>query len=86
MADPDTRHVRTRITAWGLVALAASSCRIARLLERGAAVATPRGANLPSQEVTDFEMKESDTGSPSGSWSPSTPPPIPAASSSPATW
>jgi len=64
MADPGHRHVRTRITAWGLVALAALAVALPGCSNEEPVVATPRGANLPSQEVTDFEMKESDTGKP----------------------
>ncbi|MEO6461511.1 MAG: LPS export ABC transporter periplasmic protein LptC [Candidatus Eisenbacteria bacterium] len=62
MADPGHLDVRTRVAALGFLALLA-------LVPAGCAseepvVMTPRAANLPSQEVTDFEMKESDTGRP----------------------
>jgi len=64
MADPGHRHVRTRIAAFGLVALAALVVTAPGCSNEEPVVATPRAANLPSQEVTDFEMKESDTGKP----------------------
>src|SRR5688500_20304089 len=64
MAAPGHRHVRTRITAWGFVALAALAVALPGCSNEEPVVATPRGPNLPSQEVTDRERKESDTGRP----------------------
>ena len=62
MVDPGHVDVRRRIATSVLLAglaLAGSGCG-----SEEPVVSTPRAANLPSQEVTDFEMRESDTGRP----------------------
>ncbi len=61
MAEPGHHDVRARraTVLLLLLALAPAGCA-----SEEPVVMTPRAANLPSQEVTDFEMKESDTGRP----------------------
>jgi LPS export ABC transporter protein LptC len=62
MDVPERSLARLRVAAFGLVVLglvAGAGCS-----NDEPVVTTPRAANLPSQEVTDFEMKESDTGRP----------------------
>ncbi len=61
MAEPGHHDVRARraTVLLLLLGLAPAGCA-----SEEPVVMTPRAANLPSQEVTDFEMKESDTGRP----------------------
>ena len=62
MSDTERSHAPARRRIAGLVVLvvlAAAGCSSDEPV-----MTTPRAANLPSQEVTDFEMKESDTGKP----------------------
>ena len=62
MSDTERSHAPARRRFAGIVVLAALAA--AGCSSDEPVMTTPRAANLPSQEVTDFEMKESDTGKP----------------------
>jgi LPS export ABC transporter protein LptC len=62
MADPGHLDARASIARGMLAAMLVAG--LAGCSREEPVLMTPRAANLPSQEVTDFELRESDTGRP----------------------